>query len=92
VALKVRIETTIAHWSQEAERAQANVERSRAAISDPDKPLAPELTSAEARRIMREAGLTKQQVHRARKLAAMSAEDFERYLEGRGKRRRSGAL
>jgi hypothetical protein len=89
-ALKAQIETSIALWAKEAERAQANVERSRAAISDPDKPFAPELTPAEMNRILREAGVTKQQAYRARKLAAMNDSEFEQYLQQRGKRRKAG--
>jgi hypothetical protein len=39
-------------------------------------------------RIMRETGLTKQQLHRARKLSELTDEEFEARLQQRTQRRR----
>ena len=78
--MKATVEEKIDHWTTEAARAQANVEAAQAAVVDPTKPVPPELTRAEANRILREAGITKQQAYRVRKLAAMSDEEFERRL------------
>jgi len=75
--LKATVERKIDQWSKEAVRAQANVEAAQAAVADPAKPVPRELSRAEINRILREVGMTKQQVHRARKLAAMSDEEFE---------------
>ena len=75
--MKATVERKIDQWSKEAVRAQANVEAAQAAVADPAKPVPRELSHAEINRILREVGMTKQQVHRARKLAAMSDEEFE---------------
>ena len=81
--LKTIVETKIQIWTAEAARAQSNLEAARAALADPSRPAAPDLTKAEMDRILRKAGVSKQQAYRARKLAALSPEEFEEYLKRR---------
>jgi hypothetical protein len=86
-ALKAVAEKGVATWSGEAERASANIAATQEAIDDPNKPVPPELTYREVTRILREAGMTKQDVYRARKVAELSEEEFEARLKRRPGRR-----
>jgi hypothetical protein len=87
--LKAVADKGIATWSGEAERARANIAATQEALDDPNKPAPPELTYKEALRIAREAGMSKQDVYRARKLAELSEEELEARLKRRPGRRRS---
>jgi hypothetical protein len=86
--LKATVEQQIGRWSNEAVRARAGIERAQAAIADPTKPVPAELTYKEMIRICRAAGMTKQDMHRARKRAAWSDEEVEEYLARRFNRRK----
>jgi hypothetical protein len=86
--LKAKIEQDIAHWTVETARAKSNIDAALAAQNDPNAPAPAELTHKQAMRIMRETGLTKQQLHRARKLSELTDEEFEARLQQRTQRRR----
>jgi hypothetical protein len=81
--LKEKIEADMERWSAEAVRAQSNLDAAKAALDDPNAALPPELTYQEAYRIMRAMGWTNQRIYRARKLARMSEEEFERFVKRR---------
>jgi hypothetical protein len=81
--MKADVERKVEMWSEQAARSRAGVERAQAAIDDPTKPPPPELTRKEMIRILRAAGMTKQDMHRARKVAAMSEEELEAHLARR---------
>jgi len=57
------------------------------ALADPDKLAEPPLTDKETTRILRDAGITKQQAYRMRQLGALSEEEFEALLARRLGRR-----
>lgn len=81
------IEKEAANDEKQATAADAALAAARAAVDDPTKPVEPMLTHKEAMRIMRETGVTKQQLYRARKRAALSEEEFEARLARRFSKR-----
>jgi hypothetical protein len=87
---KTAAEKQIETWSNEVDRARAGLADVEAALEDPEKPAPPELTHKEAMRIWREAGGTKQDLYRGRKLAELSEEEFEARPKRRFRRRKTG--
>lgn len=85
---KAKIEQDIARWTTETARAQSNIEAALAAQNDPNAPAPVELTYKQMTRILREEGVTKQDAHRARKLADLTEEEFEARLKSRRFRNR----
>ena len=62
---------------------------SKAAIDDPSKTAPDPLTDAEVNRLLRNLGITKQQVYRWRKLAELSEEEVRGKMNRRFRRYRS---
>jgi hypothetical protein len=78
--LMAQIERNIEVWSNESARARARIECAQVSIDDPSKPPPGELSRKEINRILRAAGMTKQDVYGARQVARLSEEEFAELL------------